>query len=372
MRIGILTFHRAINYGAVLQCYGLYMALKEKGNDVEIIDYRPDSVDYYRYPISIFKLRHTKGLINKFRVAIASLLNFFNIIDANKRFDSFLHKNFKFSNTVLNSNQVPDYYDIIYFGSDQIWSPQICYGFDPVYWGQFKHERSVLVTYAASMGGHNHLNKSEWSLIGEYLKSFKFLSVREPQLQNELLMHLNIASQLVVDPTLLLDIESYESMVVRPKDIPNNYVLVFSVAPTDNLIGFAEKVASHNNSDIIVLSACALRRCRYRNVTPGVNEFLGWFKYASCIVTVSFHGTVFSVLFKRDFYSLSNYMQDRAESFLRFLGLEDRLVSSDEKTIQSLDYSHVDYSGVGEKLREMKEDSMRYINNCSSVKRKSF
>lgn len=367
MKIGILTFHRATNYGAVLQSFGLYKTLQSYGHDVEVIDYRPKYIEKYRRAIALFDIKREKGLLAKIKLLLISFLGIRTNIETAQRFDKFINRVFKLSSSVLSPEQMPKGYDIIFIGSDQIWSPQICFGFDEIYWGQFPHDNTRLFTYAASIGGHNHLNNEEWRKAGHYLKAFERISVREKQLQKDLKEHLDIHSELVVDPTILVNESVFDELAEKPKDMPYSYVLVFSVAPTDNLMGFAEKVANETNSKIVKLSAYntpwVLRRGKKKTVSPTVEEFLGWFKYAKCVVTVSFHGTVFSVLFRKDFYSLSNYMQDRAEHFLRSLNLANRLVSSDSNFINDFSYTSVDYSGVEERLAYMKEHSINFVTN---------
>ena len=367
MKIGILTFHRAINYGAVLQCYGLFETLKSKGHDVEIIDYRPDYIERYRNRISWFDIKQRKGIIGKSRQLISSVLKGSSKVEASKRFDVFLKRAFVCSKAVTRGDEIPTYYDAIVFGSDQIWSPQICYGFDSIYWGQFEHKGTRLVTYAASIGGHNHFNKNEWSRVGVFLQAFERISVREKQLQEDIRKEIGLESELVVDPTILAGRDVFDKIAVRPKVLPDNYVLIFSVAPTDNLYGFAEKIASQTKSKIVVLTAnkkkVRVGGVPYININPTVQEFLGCIKYARCVVTVSFHGTVFSVLFHKNFYSLTNYMQDRAEQFLRIAGLSERLVSSDEKTMAKLNFSDIDYREVDKRLADERKSSIDFINS---------
>lgn len=364
MKIGILTFHRAINYGAVLQCYALSEMLKSLGHEVSVVDYRPEYIEYYRRKFPLYKIKHSSGIVNKIKSAIFSLLNMRSVTLANVKFDSFLKDHFQFSKVINSPEEVPNEYDVIFFGSDQIWSPQICFGFDPIYWGQFSHEKTRLITYAASLGGHNQISDSEWDTICEYLQSFERISVRELQLQKDLKNRLKIESTLVVDPTILVNEIVFYSIAERPKEAPENYVLVFSVAPTENLYGFAEKVASPTNSEIVVLSANKLHGCKYRNVNPSVSEFLGWFKYAKSIVTVSFHGTVFSVIFRKDFYSLTNYMQDRAEQFLGSIGLGGRLI--DPANAENLQINSVDYSGIDDKLLQFRQSSLGFLDDALS------
>lgn len=369
MKIGILTFHRAINYGAVLQCYGLYETLRAAGHEVEVIDYRPEYIERYRRAISFFDIQHQKTLSQKVKLFVASLFNCYSKLEAARRFDRFLYKHFILSKIVRKPEEMIQKYDIIFFGSDQIWSPQICYGYDPIYWGQFTHEKTKLYTYAASLGGHNHLSYDEWIKVGRYLKAFESISVREKQLQEDLRAYLKIDSELVVDPTLLVNEDVFNKMVERPKSMPDRYVLLFAVAPTENLMGFAKKVSDQLDSEVVFLTSNKTpwyyrkNESSYKIVTPSVGEFLGWFLYAKCVVTVSFHGTVFSVIFRKDFYSLTNYMQDRAEQFLHSINLEKRMVSTDKKTIENLTYTKVDYSGIEEKLEQVRKRSIEFLQN---------
>ena len=366
MKIGILTFHRAINYGAVLQCYALSEHLKNLGHAVDVIDYQPKYIEKYRKAIPFYDIRRSKGFIGKLKELVSLFLSIKSRNEAKERFDAFLLQHFTFSKQFTKADHFPQDYDLVVFGSDQIWSPQICDGFDPVYWGQFQHKKTKFVTYAASLGGHNHLNNHEWNTVGIYIQSFSSISVREQQLQKDLQNRLGISSEVVVDPTILVKEDVFERIVEKPQNMPDNYVLVFSVAPTDNLMGFAEKVASQTGSEIVKLTAykpVVLRggKTRHINVNPTIGEFLGWFKYARCVVTVSFHGTVFSVIFRKDFYSLANYMQDRAVYFLDSVGLADRLQKSDEETVQSLVYTHVDYTGIENKLIAIRKQSEDYL-----------
>ena len=233
-----------------------------------------------------------------------------------------------------------------------------------------------MITYAASLGGHNTLTPSEWDKVGSYLKNFDKISVREKQLLMDLKRHCGIKSDIVVDPTILANTEIFEQIATRPKDIPDKYVLVFSLAPTDNLMEFSEHIANQINCDIVCLTAVrtpiVLRKRRKHTieVSPTIEEFLGLFKYAKCIVTVSFHGTVFSVLFRKDFYSLTNYMQDRAQQFLEGIGLDDRLVSTSKDNIIDFYVKSINYNKIDDKLRRLKYSSLEYIQSSLYVSTK--
>jgi hypothetical protein len=96
---------------------------------------------------------------------------------------------------------IPDYYDYIFFGSDQIWNPRICEGFDPLFWGQFPKGKSKFVSYAASLGTPQNIAIDKWDTINENIKNFDNVSVREGKLLEYL--KCNTEGKVVLDPTLL-------------------------------------------------------------------------------------------------------------------------------------------------------------------------
>lgn len=368
MKIGILTFHRALNYGAVLQCYALYSILNDLGHDVKIIDYRPDYVEYYRKIIPVFKIKRTQGFSKKLRLILASLLWGRSTIEATKRFDNFILSHFAFTKIVKSREQVPNDFDVIIVGSDQVWSPQICYGFDPVFWGQFPHKQIVLSSYAASMEGLSQLSHSDWHRIMENLKSFSHISVREMQLQKELNKRLTISCECNIDPSLLLNEDAYESIIEEPS-VEGDYVLVFSVVQAPGLMDFANAIAKKMNIKVVVVySQYTPKVFRKKGdgkvLCPSIGGFLGLIKKARCVLTTSFHGTAFSIILRRPFYTACHGKGERVRSLLSQLDLNDRLIDFSSSSIESFCFSDINFSDVNIKLDNMRKDSMRYLNSA--------
>lgn len=373
MKIGILTFHRALNYGAVLQCYGLYQTLSRLGHDVEVIDYRPEYVERHRQILQSYNLRNINGFINRLKGVAASALNIGAILDANKRFDAFLHESFSMSEMVDDVKHVPQYYDMIFFGSDQIWSPKICNGLDPIYWGQFPHDKAVLASYAASLGSPQEITDEDWNTVSDYIKAFRCVSVREMQFKEILNSRLGMEAKCVLDPSLLLNSEDYDSLVEEPQ-IKGDYVLAFSIVEAQNFMRFTKKVASELNCQVVVLSAIGepmlLGKNKNNIVTPTVGGFLGLFKHAKCVVTTSFHGTVFSIIFNRPFYSAIHRKSMRVQSLLSQLELNDRLAEFSDNFIKSFKFEEIDYDTPLSKLNLLKENSIQFIKDTLCKKNK--
>lgn len=359
MKIGILTFHRALNYGAVLQCYGLYSVLKLIGHQPEIIDYRPESIERYRKFYSKLTMSQYGSFVLKVKEMVASIIISRGRRKAAHEFDSFLKKHFSVSNSFNHPLAELNGYDAIIFGSDQIWSPSICFGFDKMYWGQFEHGKTKLITYAASLGGHNILSANDKLCIKEYIKSYGHVSVRETQLRKLLKEEVGKDYPVVVDPTILAGVEVFDRIAKKPRE--KNYVLLFTLEPNENAYNFAKSIAEKKNLGIVTLKALPSYKRDDKDVQEvsavEVEDFLGYFKYAKYVVAISFHGTVFSVLFQRDFYSLKCSQGDRAYNFLQSVGLEKRMVDADKTIVPS----PVNYSGVAEKLEGLRSASLEYI-----------
>ena len=167
MKIGILTFHRACNLGGILQCYALAHYLECKGLNVEVIDYHSVAID------SAYKLIDTNSL----RSFIGSLFRLNSNYRIKKNFRDFVinyipvsHKEYK------TPQELKDEYDIIFIGSDQVWSKRLNHGFDPFFWGEIPGSQRI-VSYAASMGTDHSFSNKENEQISHYLNNFFAISV---------------------------------------------------------------------------------------------------------------------------------------------------------------------------------------------------
>ena len=360
MKIGILTFHRAINFGAVLQCYALYRTLSDMGHDVEIIDYRPAYIEKYRKPLYWNDFKKL-GFLSKIMTLLLLPFTYKNKRKSARIFDAFINKYVKKSTVVKTVYDVPSF-DVIFFGSDQIWNPRICEGFDPLYYGHFPKGKTKFVSYAASLGTPQNLNKEQWDKIFLLLKSFDAISVRETKL-TEYLQSGGIEAQSVLDPTLLASKDIFERIVEKPRE--TGYVLLYMLEEDSNAIEFAKNIAKQKNLKLIRVrarSSVVTRKKYYDEVVPNsVGEFLGYFKYADYVVNISFHGTAFSVIFNKDFYTLKSRNFERAYGLLDSIGLLPRFVSSDEM----ISPTRVDYSDANKKLKKMRESSISFI--CSKA-----
>lgn len=359
MKIGILTFHRAINYGAVLQCFALYEALHRMGHDVEVIDYRPPYIEKYRCLLygPDFK---KQGFLSKVKSLCLLPVSYQQKRKVSKAFDAFLDEHLRFSSIVRDRQDIPSYYDVIVFGSDQIWNPLICDGLDAIFYGQFAKGRTRFVTYAASLGTPQQIAKEYWAVMSDYLQAFDFISVRESKLA-DCLHDMGRPAEVVFDPTLIAPEGLFEQLAVKPQE--EKYVLLYMLEYNQQAIAFAQDIARQRGCQLLRLQAMSVTKKSgqgYKSVIPkGVNEFLGFFKYADYVVNVSFHGTAFSVIFKKDFYTLKSKNYERAYDFLQSVSLQERFVDPMDK----VDMSPIDYVASNQRLSQLRAASISYLAN---------
>ncbi|MDK0927598.1 polysaccharide pyruvyl transferase family protein [Clostridium perfringens] len=342
MKIGILTFHNAYNYGAVLQAYALKTVLENINlSQVNVIDYRPIYIEnsYSIFPKK-YENKKLKITLGSFKSFLFNLYNFKNIAIKRRKFGEFVNKNLNLSKRVRNKNDFFMNLDFDYyiFGSDQIWNPIISENFDEIYFGNFKTKnKSIKIAYAASFGNSNIDNNYKNEL--KYLiNNLDNISVREIHAKKLLNSITNKEIVHVLDPTLLLNLNEWDKLVlnnIKDKD----YLLIYRLGNNEELLRIAEYIAEKMFLKIIEISSTpSLTRENYKHLKNlGPDEFITYFKNSSFIVTDSFHGTSFSVIFNKEFYIVPNHSRsERITSLLNTLNLEQRIIESiDEVNLEN-------------------------------------
>lgn len=315
MKTGIITFHRAINYGAILQTYALQRYLNEHGYDAEVIDYRCEYMERFYKTMSI-KNKSVKQVIR-------GLLNFGYAYNKKKAFYNFLYQNVKISSTVYNDRNIGDankVYDKFITGSDQVFN-YACSRFDKNYFLEFVQKPEKKLSYAASFGMKKIPDKYEEE-YKRLLSSFYELSIRETDGQHIVKTLLGRETELTTDPVFLLEKKDWEKLARKPKI--EHYILIYKLNTSNLIFDFARKLSKITGLKIVALNFDIVDQIKTPDIrgiaSASVEEFLGYFKYADYIVTNSFHGTAFSIIFQRPFYveALQKDFKpnDRVESLL--------------------------------------------------------
>ncbi|WP_028911843.1 polysaccharide pyruvyl transferase family protein [Prevotella sp. MA2016] len=350
MKIGTLTFHRAQNYGGVLQCYALLKFLQNQGYDVEVVDYRCPKIERAYRIIDTYS----------FKSILASLLYLAKRIKAKKNFASFRKKYLKISDKKFKSpGDFSGQYDICIMGSDQVWTLRLVGGFNPIFYGDFSPSIRK-IGYAVSIAEINHFSVEERNVMAKHIDNFTRFSTREDSFRDEMIRLSGKKVYSVLDPSLLLSMNEYDPILELPQE--ENYILYYQQEYhplTKNLI---VDIAHQVGAKMVVVVTGTKEHydipCHYYDTDSlSVPKFLGLFKKAKVVFTSSFHGTAYSIVFRKDFYFVANYAPDRARNLLVKCGAEDRLVYSTDKVA----FSKVDYSKVEPCLENHRKESMQFL-----------
>jgi hypothetical protein len=362
MKIGILTAHYPLNYGAVLQAFALQEHLKELGHTVTIINYRSKYLHKQFSVLNIENILQSRNILAFIKLCIVRCI----IIP--KRFIRLCSFN-KFSKSKLNlskivkADSIPSDFDVYILGSDQIWNSEVFGGFDTVYFGDFPVTKgSKIVSYAASMSTAP-LTAEQQDFFVKELKRIDVISVRESILSDTLQPLSDKKIYTVLDPTLLLSSFHWDAFLSKPVK-KGKYILLYQVRYSPASVTIAQDIARQLNGDVIEIAPTVNNwRIRKNNIQgAGPDTFIRLIKYASCIVTTSFHGTVFSVIFNKPFYSLklNDDRDSRVACLLESLGLSDRFITEDKRPA----FSKIDYTKANVALDNLRKISNQYIQNA--------
>lgn len=363
-KIGILTFHQADNYGALLQAYALKKVLADTGNNTEILNYHCPKLqkDY-----KIFKLPKLSGK-DIIKQCVKYLLSPF-LFYTHHKFTGF-RKKYLTDTVPLYPDTIGNYagqYDIFITGSDQVFNPRIT-DFDKNYFLSFSKDKNKNFSYAASFGlSLNDLSDKEKEFFKENLSAFNALSVREQQGRDIIKTLLSSESEVSSDPTLLLSKAAWQDISVCPKQ--NKYVLLYLMYKDKNIIKFAEKLAKAKNCKLIFISSVLdiKNRVPAKHITPTPQEWLGLFLNAEYVVTNSFHGFAFSVNFNKKFFlgrlPAGMSVNSRLDNMLDWTGLHNRLYT---KFAASDNYDVLpDWQIVNEKLQTERKKAFEYLQKIT-------
>lgn len=360
MKVGIVTFHRAENFGATLQAYALQTYLTQQGYDAEIIDYRCPSIERNYDVFNPRILWSRKNALISFKIYLKRFLNIKDRIEKKNRFKEFWTKYYRLSSSLSKITQDLGY-DVYITGSDQVWNLHLTGGVDKVYFLSFPMKQDAKkISYAAS--SENDPKGLLWNnkeIISGYLRSFNSISVREEFLRYDLKRYVENPISLCLDPTLLLDKKCYEDIAIMPEDI-GKYVLVYHMTPVMESVLLANRIASARECLVIEIfggysDSKDKVRCK-SNLGPA--EILGYISCAETIVTTSFHGLALSLIMNKDFWIVNHSGNNRQRNLLSQVSLDSRLV--EDYMNCDIDQS-IDYRVVNATMSDLVRSSKSFL-----------
>lgn len=333
MKIGIITFHKANNIGAVLQASALVTFLRNENYEAEIIDYYPNN----GIPDNLI----IRNILRKIKRKVQNR-KYRPIIEKERRFTDYIKEEYKISDTTYYGDSEikanPPKYDILISGSDQILNTTLS-GTSTSYYLDFDNNTKK-ISYASSFG-RKEISKGEIELIRNELPKFSALSVREQSGMDIIYNEIGIKPTLVVDPVFLLDSSEWKSRCNNSVKLPEKYIFVYSMEASEPLEIVVQQIKKEGNLPVIVVRGGEKtgRIEGNEDFTCGPKEFLRYVKDAEIIVTNSFHGTAFSLIFKKKFLCIAHSKRNaRLEGILTLTENEKKLIRMTDKNIEFSDY----------------------------------
>lgn len=335
MKIYTMTWYEGNNYGSVLQAYALPKAIESMGYPCQILGYHPSKAMSLKQKIANKSLMATVCYkVNEKAMQLFGKKNVSSgIADSMALFYAFRETEMQVTERCSDAasiTQVCGEDAVFICGSDQVWNP---YYYDPYYFLSFVKEKRNKISYAPSFGV-SQIPDSKKKKIQDALSSFEHLSVREQSGKKIVDSLTGKSAQVVVDPTLLLPLEQWNSISIdNQEDEP--YLFCYFLSKNEDYLCIAKTIAEKFHLKVRMLPMVAADFTRPETIKQAVGprEFLGYIKNAAFVLTDSFHCSAFTIRYHRQFYVLQRFaskdvrgQNSRIESLLRLSSFEDRLI----------------------------------------------
>ncbi len=347
MKIFTMTCHRAYNYGAVLQAYALQTYLSNRGHDVKVLDYSP---------------HYLRKSNNRLRQFLKNVLQFPDRCKNKKTFDDFLNKYINLSkktfhtyDELVNADEKADVYIA---GSDQVWNMNMKNGNDDSYFLRFAPEGAKKMSYAASIAMEN-LSENQKKRFNEMLSDYYAVSVREKS-GVKLLKDIEIECSEVCDPVFLLNEHQWDDF--SSKNVyKEDYVLVYAFYNQREVYDFAQSLAKERKCKVYSIGTGF--REKFSGVdkyfwSPSPKEFVNLVRNSKAVITNSFHGLSFSLIFNKPAY----VFRTKTAGNSRIVDILRKIDMYEDNPFRIACVE--DYSAVNEKLKEFRETSIAFLESA--------
>lgn len=369
MKIGDITFQWSYNCGSILQCMALRRVLQSLGNEVEVINF---STPEQRRLYSVF---YPWSSVRNIAKNLLCMPGHAKIADHYAQYDAYIKAQFGYEEEPMASSEelrerLPCF-DALVAGGDQVWNVNV-QDFSTAYFLDFS-DNTYKFSYSPSLGATDinlSPNAQEYS---ELLSKFSGISCREPNGAKRLHQLTGRDVELVLDPSLLLSAEEWRQEVNDPDvGVPScSFIFYYAFSYSADNNAAIERLAEELDMPVIVIDAkqwYIRRLSQYKHFvlseTTGPEAFLKYMDRAAYVVTTSFHGTAFSIIFGKQFAYINLPKHDAGDDRTSFLvdelGLDDRFIMVDSLSSGMLRRT-IDWRGVYVKLDRMQQLSLSYI-----------
>lgn len=363
-KIGIITFHNSYNCGSMLESYAMQTIIERLGLNAEIINFSNEN-QRRLYRVT-YKNNSLKNMVKNVLILPAHK----RIKCNNKKYEEFKNRYFHLTKGYNDMQQLSDEdYSVVIAGSDQIWNITIDDADDAYFLPWVKKAKKV--AYAPSFGAKKIAdNTKDVQKYINFLNDFNALSIREKNGQKWIKEMINKNVPVLLDPTLLLEKEDYDKLVADDVKIENKFIFFYSPDFKSNICQYVKQIANKYHLKVITWStkqyyAKGVKRYGFE-LPPYENPamYLYLLKNAELVMTTSYHGTIFSTLYRKKFITVKNGgmygNDDRVITLLEQLNMMDRLIPHEFD--ENFDYlANVDYEKYDKNIGELKEKSIVYL-----------
>lgn len=367
-RIGLMTSHASMNFGGLLQAYALKETIKKLGYECEMVNYKPEVHDLKKHPLQFVFGR--KGFFKK---GFYGVTHYKALKERMQVISSFRKKYYEVDDSsFFGFDQLPEAcskYDLLCVGSDQLWNLNQKDNENRAYMLDFEHHCPA-ISYAISFGDGLQKKKEMIEASLPLVQAFRSVSVREQEGKDFLAEH-GISSEVVLDPTLMVDPEFWNRFRTKKRIVKGKYILVYGFENASqkyaDLIRAAKKMSEILDLPVVnPIMTPDLAYAGFKNYTKcGPLHFLNLVDNAEMVVTNSFHGTIFSALFGTPFISIKSdigSMDPRKVNLLHMLNMEFRMYGPDERWDMNKLLS--DEFDITDRLLSYRKMSLDYLSNA--------
>lgn len=372
MKIGIITWFTGPNYGTNLQAIALQYYLRNHGYEVNIINYEvPPSKSVKERKNLLKRIIYQpqkyaiKFALNKYRVDITERNNKLSSTIKNKCILTPRVKNVEELINICNS------FDLLICGSDQIWNPN---WYDRFYFADYDEIRTRRISYAPSMGV-NAIPETVLPEIKRSISKFDLISVRETKAADLLEAYTSARPTVVVDPTLLLSTLEWNELFKESKPEKEKYVLAFFLNDEGTHLKATRSFAKKHSYKLVFVPYKGMTYLQNADIRAdaGLEDLLDLIRNAEYVITDSFHITVFSIIFKKQFFTFQRFKEDsftsqnvRVINLLELANMKERMIPYRSVTIKEM--KKIVYDKQIFKLQYEIEQSKKFLESAIEMK----
>lgn len=364
MKIATITTHSAHNYGAALQAYALATFVKSLGYECKIIDYRPKSTE------RAYRVLKRPSTAQGYIELLYRLVHYGSLNRRYLAFEQFQAGKMPCTERVDNVDDltsVANSFDCVICGSDQIWNPDL-HDFDEAYFLSFPGIEVNKISYAASFG-LDVIPEKYKTEMKRRLSGFTSFGCRERSAQKIVYELTGKDSAFVLDPVFLLSNSEWTDLASERKLETSPYSLIYFLSNQASVGTYVTNKSDERGLKTVSIgfSPRDFGKPFEKIYDCGPCDFISAIKDAEFVVTNSFHGTCFSIIFHKNFYTRiqtgSATRNDRVVSLLDSLGLSDRLFTNEG--VEKIDFDkETDWDSVDSRLAALVGNSKNYLTEC--------